>query len=67
MGSKRRVEVAMDLVHETDDAYLLSDGTGPQSNVWVPKSVCEIDSFDKQKKSGVFLIEEWFAEKEGLI
>lgn len=65
--SRNRVEMAMELKHETNDAYLLSDGTGPESNVWVPKSQCEMIEFNHKNKTGIFMIAEWFAEKAGLI
>lgn len=55
-----RVEVAAVLVHETEGAYLLD--VGEAENVWIPKSRAEPGD-DK----AIWLIEEWLAEREGLI
>lgn len=56
------VEVDVDVVHETDEAVLFSDG---EEKFWVPKSVME--EWPDVGESGTALIAEWFALKEGLI
>jgi hypothetical protein len=60
MSSRELIDIEYDeLKHETDMAYLvIIDG----DEVWIPKSVCELDE-DNQ----IIEVQEWFAEKEGLI
>lgn len=59
MGRRDRVEIEVELLHETESALLISDGAG---EYWVPKSLCSWDDDE-----GVLSIEEWKAEELGLI
>lgn len=47
-----------DLVHETENAWLLQFG---DEEVWLPKSQCEIFLGDQ-----VVTVPQWLAEEEGL-
>jgi hypothetical protein len=69
MGSKL-IDVAAELRHETDSAYLLYDGRSEikkgdtvksELRVWVPKSQVE-DNGD-----GTYAIPEWLALEKGFI
>lgn len=51
------IELDLVLVHETDDAWLVDDGTG---QVWLPKSRCEFDGRSN------FTVPLWLAEEKGL-
>ena len=53
------IEIAGELRHETDKAYLLFDG---DKEVWVPKSHGEWD-----ERSKTMQIPEWMAHSKGLI
>ena len=52
------IDIAAELRHETERAYLIFDGV---KEVWVPKSLAE------QNDDGTFTIREWFAKDKGLI
>lgn len=58
------VDVDVDLVHETKDAYLVKideDTFGKEAErIWVPKSLSEYSN-------GVLTVEEWFAIQKGLV
>lgn len=58
MSSPELVEIAAELRHETDKAYLLFDGT---RTAWVPKSQVE-DNGD-----GTFTMPEWLAQDKEFI
>lgn len=45
---------------ETDLAILVSID---DEKVWIPRSVCKVDEDD----DNILSVEQWFAEKEGLI
>ena len=51
--------VEAELVHQTELAYLIDDGT---KEVWVPKSLVEYD-----EETGIFTMPEKFAYEKGLI
>lgn len=60
-----RVEIACELRHETEAAFLIFDG---DREAWIPKSQC--DEFEPDapgKKTGVLAVEEWLATEKGLI
>lgn len=57
------VEIAVEIRHETDLAYLIFDG---QQEVWIPKSQVSDYCEDKGKIISIF-IPEWLAEDKGLI
>jgi hypothetical protein len=52
------VHLALDLIHETADAYKVGDG---DAEVWLPKSQVTIDS------DGDFVMPIWLAYEHGLI
>ena len=62
--SKPLTDVDVDLVHETQDAYLVKVGEDTfdkeAKKFWVPKSLSEYSN-------GVLTLEEWFAVKVGLV
>ena len=51
-------EVAAQIRHETEKAYLLFDGT---KEAWVPKSQVE------NHQDGTFTLPQWLAEKVGFV
>ena len=51
-------EVAAQIRHETEKAYLLFDGT---KEAWVPKSQVE------DNRDGTFTLPVWLAEKVGFV
>lgn len=57
-GRSDLVDVAIELRHETDRAYLVFDG---DKEVWLPKSLAELNT------DGTVTIPEWLAHREGLI
>lgn len=59
MARKELVDIAAELRHETDAAYLVDDGT---RKVWLPKSEVEYDVGE-----GTFTMPEWLALDKGLI
>lgn len=58
-GRSNLIDVAGQLKHETQAAYLFFDGS---QEVWLPKSQCEWDSSDK-----TMTMPEWLAKDKGLI
>lgn len=58
MGRDDLIEIAADVLHETEKAWLISDGG---EAVWVPKSQVE-DNGD-----GTFTMPEWLARAKGFI
>lgn len=56
-GHNDLYEVAVDLVHETSAAWLVSDG---HVEVWVPKSQCEYED-------GILTAPEWLLAKKDLL
>jgi hypothetical protein len=58
MNESALIEIAAEIRHETDKAYLLFDGT---REAWVPKSQVE------DNEDGTFTMPEWLAEQKGLI
>lgn len=59
--AKELVDLELTLMHETDKAYLVSDGSKQN---WLPKSMVEMDSVGTQK---VFIMPEWLAIEKGLV
>jgi N-acetylglucosamine-6-phosphate deacetylase len=51
------IDIAVELKHETDKAYLVTDGS---KDAWLPKSQCEY-------ADGIVTMEEWLAKDKGLI
>lgn len=62
---KDLVDLSVQLLHETEKAYLVTDST-PEKGVWIPKSQCELE---KSSVGGVWTITmpEWLAHDKGLI
>jgi hypothetical protein len=63
MSRHDEVEIACELVHETDRALLINDG---RQEVWVPRS----QILDQKEKNGVLesiTIPEWLAEEKDLV
>jgi gentisate 1,2-dioxygenase len=52
------VEIIAELIHETEQAYLIDDG---DREVWIPKSQVEYQEAD------LFMIPEWLAIEKELI
>lgn len=61
----RLVDIALDLRHETDKAFLVSSGGSEQ--VWLPKSLTENADNVKVNGSGVFVAPYWLLHDKGLI
>jgi len=70
MPKLKLIDIAAELRHETDNAYLLYDGrseikkgdTKPSElKVWVPKSQVE------NNEDGTFTMPEWLAMEKGFI
>jgi hypothetical protein len=53
----KTVELYLELIHQTEKAYLVSDG---DNNIWLPKSQVEYDGEE-------FSIPEWLAIDKGLV
>ena len=53
------VDIECTVQHETDSAYLVSDG---EHKVWVPKSQVELD-----EDTGILTLPEWLAIDKGLV
>lgn len=58
------IEIAGDIVRETEKAWLVNDGT---KDVWLPKSQCEFTPSQRTHESGVFDVPLWLAKDKGLI
>lgn len=65
-GRDYAVEVDVEIRNETDAAWLVRTAPG-QDPVWVPKSLCEIDTAHLAQQSHVLTLPEWLANKKGLI
>lgn len=65
-GKSNRPCVNCKLIHETEKAWLINDGTGPaDEGVWIPKSQGEMYALT----DGTYdlFAEEWLLKKKGLI
>lgn len=58
MPDSKLTDIAAELRHETERAYLIFDGA---QEVWLPKSQAERNS------DGTFTLPEWLAKEKGLI
>lgn len=65
MGNNKLTDIDAELVHETDDAYLIWNGLetfhSGRYEVWVPKEHTE------DNEDGTFTMPEWLALEKGLI
>lgn len=57
---KELIELTVDIHHETESAWLVSDDGNKETAVWIPKSQCEFED-------GVLHCPEWLAFDKGLI
>lgn len=57
-------EIAADVLHETDRAWKISDGT---TECWLPKSQCSFTPSSATREHGVFDVPVWLAKEKGLI
>lgn len=60
-------DVTVDLVHETDKAWLVTDGTmrdGKRVEVWIPKSQAELE---RNGKAWTLTAPEWLLTDKGLL
>ncbi len=58
MGKKELIDIAAQVRHETEKAFLIYDG---KTETWVPKSMVE------QNIDGTFTMPEWLAKDKGFI
>ena len=58
-GNSDLINIAAELRHETDKAFLIFDG---DKEIWLPKSLVEHDPDNK-----TFAMPEWLAMDKGLI
>jgi len=56
-------DIAVQVKHETDKAYLVSDGV---KDVWLPKSQVELDD-SQGDEAAIVTMPEWLAKDKGLI
>lgn len=63
-GRSNLIDLSVVLVHETDRAVLIDHGGA--ENVWLPKSLCEIER-DPNGKTWTLTLPERIAEEKGLI
>ena len=59
------VDIDLEKRHETDSAFLLTDGSegkdGKEIRFWVPKSQCQ------DNEDGTFTMPEWLAIEKGIV
>lgn len=60
--SELLTDLTVELLFETDKAYLVSDG---DKEVWLPKLLCEV--FVVKDSMVEVTLPEWLAKREGLI
>lgn len=64
MANDETIELDVALVHETNEAWLITEDG--DNNIWVPKSQCEL-VIGNNGKDGTLTIPVWLAEKKGLV
>lgn len=65
MSDSRHIEIACEVLRETDKAFHVSDGV---REAWLPKSQVEHHKeTDPRKRSCVMVMPEWLAKDKGLI
>lgn len=57
-GDVELYDMDAELKHETEDAFLVTDGA---DNYWLPKSLTENNG------DGTFTLPRWLAEKKGIV
>ncbi len=60
------IDVTLQMHHETDKAFLVSDDGNREKAIWLPKSQCERGD-PKGKGVFEFTMPEWLAMDKGLI
>ncbi len=71
-NGRELVEVSLFIRHETERAWLVTDGTkdaeSRENKVWLPKSQCQLDE-DPQDSSNpaTFSVPVWLAEEKGFV
>ncbi len=63
MSEPEDIEIACEIKHETDAAYLIFDG---KTEVWVPKSKISDYGMKGARITSIF-IPEWMADQKGLL
>lgn len=63
-GRSDLIDISVTLVHQTERAVLVDHGG--KENVWVPKSLCEIER-DANGKTWTLTLPEGVAQEKGLI
>ncbi len=63
MVNKEEVELELELVHQTDSAYLLSDGDVEE---WIPKSLVSSMEDGDEENMVIVTMPEWLATEKGL-
>ena len=64
MTGQYKEEYELEIVAETESAFLLTDGVIEE---WFPKSQMEFDEGFDIGDTAVFMIPEWLAKEKGLI
>lgn len=57
-------EISYEYKHQTEEAVLINDG---DKDCWIPKSCIENGDIIDFELNNIINVEEWFAEKEGLV
>ena len=63
-SDKNYIEITVDIKHETERAYLISDG---DNEAWIPKSQLEDDPEHVSGETYTIIIPEWLAQDKGLV
>lgn len=67
MSHNDTIEVAVEIMGETDKALLVSDTGDRDDAVWIPKSQIEYPDGSKRGDTVTIEMPEWLAEDKGLI
>lgn len=65
MGNPKVVEIACQLVHQTEKAYLID--AGGKDHIWIPRSMIEDEGEEPNGSLYSIFIPEWLAKEKGLI
>jgi hypothetical protein len=65
MSKSDLIDIEVEILHETADAYLIHDGG--VKKVWLPKSEVEIEITRPMQRIGTLTLPEWLALERGLI
>jgi hypothetical protein len=63
-------DISVELMHETDKAWLVHDGTlvnGELNKVWIPKSQAELERVGPGKPLWTLTAPEWLLKSKGLL